>query len=214
MPKDGRTEGRTGMDGTGRPPSQVMSCRRGGWEKGRPRAPDAEGEIARISQIMLTGGVIRDHTEEIPQSGRERYWFEGDGRGRWVGGTRACKRARLRCEIIGAPLTYPEGACRSPFRAGTAAGCSRPPPSGKTRCPSQPAPLSPSRPHPCCSPSAPPGIVPGAGSSIPPPSSAGGTLRPRPRLPPPPGSCPRQKTRSPQLAFLTRTCGNRSAKTS
>ena len=56
----------------------VVGRKEGRGEAGRTDGrTDGEGEIARISQIMLTGGVIRDHTEEIPQSGRERYWFEG-----------------------------------------------------------------------------------------------------------------------------------------
>ena len=105
MPKDGRTDGRRGghgWHGQAAQPSHVMQK---GWldggrrrGEGRPRRTDRltdeGGEIARISQIMLTGGVIRDHTEEIPQSGRERYWFEGadcGGGERGVGGTRACK---------------------------------------------------------------------------------------------------------------------------
>ena len=88
MPKDGErdggTEGRAWMARAGR---RAKSCHAEGVvgrRRGEGRPPrradgraDGEGEIARISQIMLTGGVIRDHTEEIPQSGRERYWFEG-----------------------------------------------------------------------------------------------------------------------------------------
>ena len=89
---EGRTDGWRGghgWHGQAAQPSHVMQK---GWldggrrrGEGRPRRTDRltdeGGEIARISQIMLTGGVIRDHTEEIPLSGRERYWFEGADRG-------------------------------------------------------------------------------------------------------------------------------------
>ena len=199
---------------------------RGGGEAARGgRGGERGGEIARISQIMLTGGVIRDHTGRFRKAVvndiglKERERESGSAGRKERGGWHSCVRISGHgsgAEIIVAPNTYPGGACRSRFRAGTEVDCSRPPPSGKTWRPSPPAPPSPSRPRPCCSPSAPPGTAPGAGSSTPPPrSSAGGTPRPPPPRPPPPGSCPLPRSTSPpRPAFQTRTCGSRSAKTS
>ena len=53
----------------------VVRCREG--REGGEAA--VGGEIARNLQIMLTGGITADDTEEIPESGRERYWFEEGG---------------------------------------------------------------------------------------------------------------------------------------